>query len=58
VREAHCITLTRFAFKANRTLVIEPGLPIAEQLHNDFDPSRPEMFYIKCDVLDNLLEIS
>jgi hypothetical protein len=27
-------------------------LPIAQQLHNDFDPSRPEMFYIKCGVLD------
>jgi superfamily II DNA or RNA helicase len=47
-----CITLTPFAFKANRTLVIAPGLPIAEQLQKDFDPSRPEMFYIKCGVLD------
>jgi superfamily II DNA or RNA helicase len=47
-----CITLTPFAFKATRTLVIAPGLPIARQLQKDFDPSRPEMFYIKYGVLD------
>jgi len=46
-----CITLTPFAFKAGRTLVIAPGLHIAKQLHDDFDPSLPDMFYIKCDVL-------
>lgn len=46
-----CITLSPFAFKANRTLVIAPGVPIAGQLHDDFDPSRPDMFYIKCGVL-------
>lgn len=46
-----CITLTPFAFKAMRTLVIAPGIHIAEQLHDDFDPTRPDMFYIKCDVL-------
>ena len=46
-----CITLTPFAFKAMRTLVVAPGIHIAEQLHDDFDPTRPDMFYIKCDVL-------
>jgi len=46
-----CITLTPFAFKATRTLVIAPSVPIAGQLQKDFDPSRPDMFYIKCRVL-------
>ncbi len=47
-----CITLTPFAFKAIRTLVIAPSVPIAGQLQKDFDPSSPDMFYIKCRVLD------
>jgi superfamily II DNA or RNA helicase len=47
-----CITLTPFAFKATRTLVIAPGVPIAGQLEKDFDPSQPDMFYVKCGVLD------
>jgi superfamily II DNA or RNA helicase len=47
-----CITLAPFAFKATRTLVVAPGVPIAGQLHNDFDPTRADMFYIKCGVLD------
>jgi superfamily II DNA or RNA helicase len=42
-----CITLTPFAFKANRTLVVAPSVPIAGQLQKDFDPTRPDMFYIK-----------
>ena len=46
-----CITLTPFAFKATRTLIVSPGVPIAEQLRDDFDPARPDMFYIKCGVL-------
>jgi superfamily II DNA or RNA helicase len=46
-----CITLTPFAFKAGRTLVVAPGLRIAKQLHDDFDPALEDMFYIKCDVL-------
>jgi superfamily II DNA or RNA helicase len=46
-----CITLTPFAFKASRTLVIAPSVPIAHQLRDDFDPARPDMFYIKCAVL-------
>ena len=47
-----CITLTPFAFKATRTLVIAPGVHIAGQLRDDFDPARPQMFYIKCGVLE------
>src|SRR3972149_2615329 len=46
-----CITLTPFAFKATRTLVVAPGVPIAGQLRDDFDPARPDMFYIKCAIL-------
>jgi superfamily II DNA or RNA helicase len=46
-----CITLAPFAFRARRTLVVAPGLHIAKQLHDDFDPSLPDMFYIKCSVL-------
>lgn len=47
-----CITITPFAFKAKRTLVVAPGLNIAGQLRDDFDPARPGMFYLKCGVLD------
>lgn len=47
-----CITLAPFAFRANRTLVVAPGLKIAEQLFADFDPTKPDMFYIKCSVLN------
>lgn len=46
-----CITLTPFAFRAKRTLVVAPGVKIAEQLYKDFDPTKPDMFYIKCGVL-------
>jgi superfamily II DNA or RNA helicase len=46
-----CITLTPFAFRSKRTLVVAPGLKIAEQLYEDFDPTKPECFYIKCQVL-------
>lgn len=45
------ITLTPFAFRANRTLVVAPGVNIATQLAADFDPSNPRMFYQKCGVL-------
>ncbi len=47
-----CITLAPFAFRATRTLVVAPGVKIAEQLHNDFDPARSSMFYAKCGVLN------
>lgn len=46
-----CITLAPFAFKAARTLVVAPGVKIAEQLYKDFDPSQSKNFYIKCGVL-------
>lgn len=46
-----CITITPFAFHANRTLVVAPGVHIANQLHQDFDPSNTNMFYKKCNVL-------
>jgi superfamily II DNA or RNA helicase len=46
------ITLTPFAFKATRTLVIAPGLNIADQLQKEFNPAQPDMFYVKCNVLD------
>ncbi|UZB06193.1 DEAD/DEAH box helicase family protein (plasmid) [Xanthomonas citri pv. fuscans] len=45
------ITLAPFAFRSNRTLVIAPGVPIANQLAKDFDPSNAGMFYQKCSVL-------
>ena len=47
-----CITMAPFAFKSKRTLVIAPGTNIADQLQKDFDPTKPDMFYIKCKVLD------
>jgi superfamily II DNA or RNA helicase len=46
------ITLTPFAFRSNRTLVVAPGLHIAEQLASDFNPTKTDMFYRKCQVLD------
>ena len=48
------ITLTPFAFRSNRVLVVAPGINIAEQLGSDFDPSNPDMFYNKCQVLDGI----
>jgi superfamily II DNA or RNA helicase len=49
------ITLIPFATKAKRVLVIAPGVNIAKQLHDDFDPTNPKMFYIKCRILDGSL---
>jgi superfamily II DNA or RNA helicase len=46
-----CITITPFALKSVRALVIAPNLHIAEQLYKDFNPSKPDMFYLKCHVL-------
>lgn len=46
-----CITLSPFAFLSLRTLVVAPGLNIAGQLANDFDPANPGMFYQKCHIL-------
>ncbi len=45
------ITISPFAFRSRRTLVVAPGVAIAQQLANDFDPSNPNMFYQKCAVL-------
>jgi len=47
-----CITLAPFAFRARRALVVAPGVRIAQQLCNDFDPAQTNMFYRKCGVLD------
>jgi superfamily II DNA or RNA helicase len=46
-----CITLAPFAFRSNRTLVVAPGVHIAEQLAADFNPTNAGMFYQKCHVL-------
>jgi superfamily II DNA or RNA helicase len=46
-----CIALTPFAFKAKRALAVAPGLAIAGQLHDDFDPALPDMFYVKSGAL-------
>ncbi|NOH85151.1 DEAD/DEAH box helicase [Vibrio sp. 03-59-1] len=46
-----CITLTPFAFKSKRALVIAPGVAIAQQLQKDFEPLTS--FYRRCSVLTN-----
>ena len=46
-----CIVLAPFAFRSKKCLVIAPSLPIADQLHRDFDPTQPQMFYWKTQVL-------
>ena len=48
-----CITLAPFAFRSKRTLVVAPNVKIAKQLYGDFDPTRQNMFYIKCNILDS-----
>ena len=45
------ITLTPFAFNSTRTLVVAPGLSIADQLEAEFNPSNRTMFYRKCKIL-------
>lgn len=45
-----CITITPFAFKSKRSLVIAPGLSIANQLFKDFEPMTS--FYKKCSILN------
>lgn len=47
-----CIALAPFAFRASRTLVVAPGVRIADQLYGDFDPTKPDMFYLKTGALD------
>ncbi|MCB2156549.1 DEAD/DEAH box helicase family protein [bacterium] len=46
-----CITIAPFAFGSRRSLVVAPNVPIAGQLASDFDPSNPNMFYQKCQVI-------
>ena len=45
------ITLIPFATHARRVLVVAPNVKIAQQLLDDFNPTRPSMFYLKCGVL-------
>lgn len=47
-----CVTLTPFAFRSTRALVVAPGVKIAQQLHDNFDPAHTSHFYTKCRVLD------
>lgn len=46
------ITLSPFATRATRALVIAPGTRIASQLLADFDYNNPGMFYRKCHIID------
>lgn len=48
-----CITLAPFAFNSSRTLVVAPGVRIAQQLHSDFDPTQQSFFYLKTRTLVN-----
>jgi superfamily II DNA or RNA helicase len=48
-----CIAIAPFALKSKRTLVVAPGLTIADQLTSDFDPADPEMFYTKSGALSD-----
>jgi superfamily II DNA or RNA helicase len=45
------IAITPFAYRSRRTLVVAPGIAIAQQLAADFDPANAGMFYQKCHVL-------
>ena len=47
-----CIAMAPFAFGAIRTLVVAPGLRIAEQLLDALDPARPDLFYLGFGVLN------
>ncbi|MGY8707410.1 DEAD/DEAH box helicase family protein [Bradyrhizobium sp. 18BD] len=46
------ITLAPFAARSRRALVVALGVNIADQLADDFDPTKPMMFYQKCRILD------
>jgi len=46
-----CIALAPFAFRAQRALVVAPGLGIAGQLLRDFDATSEDMFYLKTGAL-------
>ena len=45
------LTLAPFAVGARRVLVIAPGLRIAQQLMDDFNPTSDKMFYRRCAVI-------
>jgi superfamily II DNA or RNA helicase len=45
------MTLAPFAFRAERVLVVAPGVRIARQLLEDFDQTQEERFYIRREVL-------
>jgi superfamily II DNA or RNA helicase len=46
------ITITPFVFKPKRVLVVAPGISIAQQLAEDFNPTSPKFFYEKCCILE------
>ena len=46
------ITITPFAFRARRALVVAPNVKIAQQLLDDVDPTRDALFYSRRGVLD------
>lgn len=46
------ITISPYAVKSRRTLVIAPGLRIKGQLFSDFDPANADMFFQKCHIID------
>ena len=46
-----CIAIAPFAFKSSRTLVVAPSVKIAQQLCDDFDPTKTGMFFKKSQVL-------
>lgn len=47
------ITLTPFAFKAKRALVIAPFVKLADQILDNFRPPHPDFFYKKRHVLSD-----
>ncbi|WP_230874521.1 DEAD/DEAH box helicase family protein [Piscirickettsia salmonis] len=52
------ITITPFAAKAKRVLVIAPNLKIANQLTGSFKSSNPDMFYKKVNLLKDKFPIA
>lgn len=46
------IAITPFALKSKRVLVVAPGIRIKKQLAEDFNPVNPDMFYLKCKVIN------
>lgn len=48
-----CLVINPFAFKSKRTLIVAPGLQIAEQILNNFNPDHQDNFYKKCNILND-----